>query len=228
MPIRAVLFDLDNTLIDFLKMKKMSCEAAISAMIDAGLPMKKEKAMRVLWDLYDEHGIEYGKIFQSFLRKTMGSIDYKILSSGIVAYRNVRTGFLEPYPHVIPTLLKLKERNYKLAVVSDAPRMKAWIRLASMKVADFFDVVITIDDADGKAKPDPKPYKAALDELGLKPDEVIFVGDNPNRDILGAKRLGIRTVLAKYGEWTKAKDKSMRPDHEIEDVKELLKILEKA
>jgi putative hydrolase of the HAD superfamily len=227
MPIKAVLFDLDNTLIDFLKMKKMSVEAAITAMIDAGLPMKKEAAMKVLWDLYDKYGIEYSKIFQKFLVKTLGSIDWKILASGIIAYRNVKTSFLEPYPHVIPTLIKLKERGYKLGVVSDAPRMKAWLRLAAMKISDFFDVVITLDDTDRKPKPNPAPYKAALLKMGLKPDEVIFVGDNPNRDILGAKRLGIRTVLAKYGEWTKAKDKSMRPDHEINDVKELLDILGK-
>ncbi|MBN2330355.1 MAG: TIGR02253 family HAD-type hydrolase [Candidatus Aenigmarchaeota archaeon] len=226
MPVKAVMFDLDNTLIDFLKMKRMSVEAAITAMIDAGLPMKKEKAMRVLWDLYDDYGIEYGKIFQKFLKKTMGAIDWKVLASGVVAYRSVKAGFLEPYPHVIPTLLKLKERGLKLGVVSDAPRMKAWLRLASMKIADFFDVVVTLNDADGHAKPHPLPYEVALRKLGLKPEEVVFVGDNPNRDILGAKRLGIRTVLAKYGEWTKAKDRSLRPDHEIDDVKELLKVLE--
>jgi putative hydrolase of the HAD superfamily len=225
MPIKAVLFDLDNTLVDFLKMKKMSCEAAITAMIDAGLPLPKEKAMRILWDLYDKYGIEYSKIFQQFLTKTLGSIDWKILASGIVAYRSVKTGFLEPYPHVMPTLLKLKERGYRLGVVSDAPRMKAWLRLAAMHIADFFDLVVTIDDADGKAKPNPAPYKVALKKLGLDPGEVIFVGDNPNRDILGAKKLGIRTVLAKYGEWTRAKEKSLRADYEINDVKELLKIL---
>lgn len=224
MPVKAVLFDLDNTLIDFLKMKKMSVEAAITAMIDAGLPMKKDKAMKVLWDLYDDYGIEYGKIFQKFLLKATGSIDWKVLASGVVAYRNVKAGFLEPYPHVIPTLLKLKERGFMLGVVSDAPRMKAWLRLASMKIADFFDVVVTINDADGHAKPHPMPYKVALHKLGLDADEVVFVGDNPNRDIKGAKKLGIRTVLAKYGEWTKAKDRSLKPDYEIDDVKELLKI----
>jgi len=225
MTIKAVLFDLDNTLIDFLRMKKMSCEAAISAMIDAGLPMSKQKATDILWNMYDRYGIEYGKIFQQFLMQTMGKIDWKILASGIIAYRGVKAGFMEPYPHVIPTLIKLKQQGYKLAVVSDAPRMKAWLRLASMKITDFFDVVVTSDDASGKLKPDPLPYKIALKKLKLRPDEVIFVGDNPNRDIKGAKRLGIVTVLAKYGKWSKPTDTSLRPDYEIDDVSELLKIL---
>jgi HAD superfamily hydrolase (TIGR02253 family) len=223
--IKAVLFDLDNTLVDFLRMKKMSVDAAVSAMIDAGLPMKKEKALEMLWDLYDDYGIEYGNILQKFLMKAIGRIDWKMLSRGIIAYRRVKTSFLEPYPHVIPTLMKLKGSGYKLAVVSDAPKMRAWMRLASMKLTEYFDVVVTMDDVHGKLKPDPAPYKLALKQLLLSPSEVIFVGDNPNRDILGAHRLGIKTVLAKYGEWSKPGKGSVAPDYEMDDIAELTGIL---
>ncbi len=224
--VKAVLFDLDNTLLDFVKMKNMSVEAAIAAMIDAGLPMKKEKALKVLWDLYDDYGIEYGNIMQKFLEEVLGKIDWKILARGIIAYRRVKSGFLEPYPHVIPTLIKLKENGYKLAVVSDAPRMRAWLRLAAMKITDFFDVVITMDDAEGKLKPDPLPYEMALKKLKLKPDECVFVGDNTNRDVTGAKNLGMKTVLAKYGEWSKPSKMSRKPDYEITDISQLINVLE--
>ena len=64
---KAILFDLDNTLIDFMRMKKISCEAAISAMIDAGLPLEKETAYEKLFELYGVHGIEHQEIFQKFL-----------------------------------------------------------------------------------------------------------------------------------------------------------------
>ncbi len=225
--IKAVLFDLDNTLVDFLRMKRTSVDAAVSAMIDAGLPMKKEKALKVLWDLYDDYGIEYGSILQEFLKKTQGKIDYNMLSRGIIAYRRVKAGFLEPYPHVISTLIRLKEKGYRLAVVSDAPRMRAWLRLAAMKITDFFEVVITMDDAKGSLKPDPLPYRMALSKLGLRPEECIFVGDNTNRDILGAGNLGMKTVLAKYGEWSGSKDSSKKPDYEITDISQLLGVLEK-
>ena len=124
--IKAVIFDLDNTLIDFMKMKKISCDAAISAMIGAGLDIKKEKAMKELFYLYDKYGLEEKTIFQKFLKKVARKINYEILASGIVAYRRVRSGFLEPYPHVINVLFDLKRRGIKLAIVSDAPRLKAW------------------------------------------------------------------------------------------------------
>src|SRR3989338_5529554 len=98
--IKAVLFDLDNTLIDFLKMKRLSCEAAIDAMIGAGLTVSNEEATKVLFGLYDKHGMEEKAIFQKFLKKLTGKVNYKILASGIVSYRRVREGFLEPYPNV--------------------------------------------------------------------------------------------------------------------------------
>ena len=220
--IKAVIFDLDNTLIDFMRMKKLSCDAAISAMIDAGLNVKKEKAVTELFRLYDKYGLEEKTIFQKFLKKLTKKINYEILAGGIVAYRRVRTGFLEPYPHVSEVLFELKQRGIKLAIVSDAPRLKAWIRLVSMKINPFFDVVVTFDDTK-EMKPSTKPFLDAFEKLKLKPHECLMVGDRPERDIKGAKKLGMITCFAKYGN---PKGKGAGADYEINDIKELLEIVE--
>ncbi len=219
---KAVLFDLDNTLIDFMRMKKISCEAGIAAMIDAGLPMDKEKAYTLLFDLYGVHGIEHQEIFQEFLKKAMGKIDYKILSRGINAYRKMQVGYLEPYPHVRSTLIALKAKGLTLGIVSDAPKLKAWMRLTEMGLADFFDVVVTLDDT-GKRKPDAMPFKAALQALKCKPAEILFVGDNPARDIDGAKKAGMKTALAKYGQIFP--DSKTKADYELRDIEELKKLV---
>ncbi len=218
--IKAVIFDLDNTLIDFMRMKRISCDAAVSAMIGAGLKVDKDKAITRLFALYDKHGLEESKIFQKFLKNLTKTVDYKILASGIVAYRRVRTGFLEPYPHVVDVLLELKRRDIKLAIISDAPRLKAWIRLVSMKINSFFDVVITFDDTK-EMKPSIKPFNLAFEMLKLKPDECLMVGDRPERDILGAKKAGMSTCFAKYGN---PKTHTVS-DYEIDDIQELLEII---
>ena len=219
--IKAVLFDLDNTLIDFMRMKKNSCEAAISAMIDAGLKIKKEKAIKRLFDLYDKHGLEENKIFQKFLTEETGNIDYRILANAIVAYRNVRASYLTPYPHTDYVLIKLKSKGIKLGIVTDAPRIKAWIRLMSMKIGNFFDVVVTYEDTH-QLKPSSLPFEVALQKLNLKPEQCLMVGDMPHRDVEGAKKLGIKTCFAKYGN---QKIKKSKADYEIEDIKELLDII---
>ena len=220
--IKSVIFDLDNTLIDFMMMKKLSCDAAISAMIGAGLNVDKQKALKELFSLYDKFGYEEKTIFQKFLQKVDKKIDYEILASGIVAYRRVRTGFLEPYPHVSEVLFELKRRGIKIAIVSDAPRLKAWIRLVSMKINHLFDVVVTFEDTK-KEKPSVKPFKVAFKKLKLKPHECLMVGDRPERDIKGAKKLGMLTCFAKYGN---PKAKSSEADYEINDIKELIEIVE--
>jgi HAD superfamily hydrolase (TIGR02253 family) len=218
--IKAIIFDLDNTLIDFMRMKTISCEAAMDAMISAGLKIKKEEGMKILFDLYFQYGLEYQKIFQVFLRKVMGRIDYGIMASGIVAYKRVKEGLLYPYPNVVPTLNELKKK-YKIIILTDAPRIQAWIRLAAMNVQDKFDYVITFDDTKTK-KPGKKPFLYALKKLRLKPEECLMVGDSLRRDLSAAKQIGFKTAFAKYGE---DKEKAnVKPDYVINDIKELLEI----
>jgi len=219
--IDAILFDLDNTLIDFMLMKRKACEAAIDAMISAGLKMHKEKAMKLLFELYGEKGIEYNKIFQEFLEKATGGIDYRVLAEGIVAYRKAQVSYVKPYPGTVKTLVRLKERGMKLGIVSDAPSVNAWIRLVEMRLEDFFDVVVTFDET-GQKKPSKAPFLRAIEKLGVRPEKTLFVGDWPERDIRGAKALGMRTAFAKYGNLVKAKSNA---DHVLERIEDLLKVV---
>lgn len=217
--IKAVLFDLDNTLIDFMKMKKMCIEAASTAMADSGLKMSKEEIEKELYKVYDKYGIEYERVFQKFL-KTKGTINYKALASAIIAYRKVKASFLEPYPGVEKTLLKLKEKGLKLGIITDAPKLNAWTRLVSLRIADFFDVVV----CSGKnKKPDSLPFRKALKSLNVKAEDSLMVGDWPERDVQGARKIGMKTCFAKYG-YTKGNVKS-GADHEINNFEEILKIV---
>ncbi len=219
--IKAVIFDLDNTLIDFSKLKRVCSEEAISAIIDAGLNIPKEKGMKILYSLFSEHGMEDHTIFQKFLKKVTGKLDYQKLAHAINAYRRARVGILSPYPGVKRTLIKLKEKNLKLAIVSDAPKLKAWLRLTAMKIDNFFDVVVALEDT-GRLKPSKLPFRAALKELKVAPSECLMVGDRPDRDMKGAKALGMKTCFAKYGYKGKARGKW---DFEIENIEELLNII---
>ncbi len=224
--IKAVLFDLDNTLIDFMKFKRVSCEAAIDAMMDAGLKLEKDEALKKLYKIYFKEGLEDPLIFQKFLTKVIGDVDYRILAYGIVAYRQARTGFLHPYPHTKKTLLRLKEKGLKLAIISDAPKIKAWIRLVNMNLDDFFDIVVAFEDT-GKKKPDKEPFLKALEELNLKPEECLMVGDWPERDLKGAKALGIKTCFAKYGHGDEHEQKpiTVKADYVIDEISELVDLV---
>jgi HAD superfamily hydrolase (TIGR02253 family) len=221
--IKAIIFDLDNTLIDFMTMKKMSVAGAIRSMQDAGLDISNNKAQKILYALYDKHGMEYQKVFQDFLKQVIGKIDYKILAHAIVGYRKVERGFMQPYPKVKSTLRNLEKRGIRLAILTDAPRMRAWLRLAEMEISDYFEFVLTYDDTKVK-KPDKKAFVKMLNKLKLNPEEVLMVGDSLDKDIKGAKSMGMKTCYAKYGDVGVSNDK-IKADYVLKSVEDLLGIV---
>ncbi|HMI31937.1 MAG TPA: HAD-IA family hydrolase, partial [Candidatus Limnocylindrales bacterium] len=191
--IRAIIFDLDNTLTDFMKMKRAAIDAAVDGMIDAGLKLTRQETSEKIYRVYDREGIEYQQVFDLFLQEEFGGVDYKLLTSAIVSYRRARDSYLVLYPHVNLTLMEILKRGLKLAVVSDAPKLQAWMRLAQLQLQHLFDPVVAFEDT-GERKPSPKPFERALDLLGVGPSETIMVGDWPDRDVVGASKLGIRTA----------------------------------
>ncbi len=130
---------------------------------------------------------------------------------------------MQAYPGVKTTLKTLKKRGYKIGIVTDAPRLKAYIRLDLIGITDLFDVIVTAEDV-GRRKPSRLPFKAALKELGVSPSEAMHVGDWPERDILGAKRMGMVSCFAKYGSNNIGKKVWAR--HCIQKFEDLLGILE--
>jgi HAD superfamily hydrolase (TIGR02253 family) len=222
--IRAIIFDLDNTLTDFMKMKRAAIDAAVDGMLDAGLTLPREETANKINAVYEREGIEYQQVFDRFLSEELGRIDYKILTSAIIAYRRARDSYLVLYPHVNLTLLELLKRGLKLAVVSDAPRLQAWMRLAQLQLQHLFDPVVAFEDT-GERKPSPKPFVRALELLQVKPEEAIMVGDWPERDVVGAGALGIRTAFARYGDTFGTEHSGA--DWDLTDVYDLVGIVDR-
>ncbi|MEM7826056.1 MAG: HAD-IA family hydrolase [Candidatus Aenigmatarchaeota archaeon] len=221
MQIKAIIFDLDNTLIDFIKMKREACRAAVKAMIKKGLKIPFKKAFEELMKTYFEVGIESNKAFEKFLQK-QGVKNEEILEAGIKAYLEEKKKFLKPYPKVKTVLKKLKNLGMKVVIVTDAPKIKASQRIESLGIGKYLDLLIGKEDTK-KEKITSKPFEFAAKKLGLSVKEMLVVGDSIKRDVKPAKRIGMKTVLAKYGQVEKEKGKA---DFEIERIEDLLKIVE--
>ena len=187
--IRAIVFDLDNTLTDFMRMKEAAIQAAIDGMIDAGFDRSRDELRQRIRVIYDERGLEFQQVFDELLKREFGEVDPKILASGIVAYRRARESELVLYPHAQMTLLELAKRGIRLGVVSDAPRLQVWLRLCALGLQHLFDAVVTFDDT-GERKPAAAPFREVLRRLGVEPAESMMVGDWAERDVVGAKGLG--------------------------------------
>lgn len=222
--IKAVIFDIDNTLVDFMRMKRAAVEAAVEMMIDAGLKAGKAEMVEKIFDVYWKEGVEDQKIFDKVLLKEYGAIDYKMLAAGIIGYRRAKTGTMALYPHVKMTLIELLRMGIRCAVISDAPKLSVWLRLAELGLHQHFDPVIASEDF-GVKKPAPEPFRKALELLGTKPAETLMVGDWADRDIAGARKVGLKTAWAKYGNTFDTKESGA--DHELSDILEVVDVVRK-
>jgi len=129
---------------------------------------------------------------------------------------------MKPYSSVKPVLRKLKKQGIKLAIVTDAPRLKAFQRLDALGITDFFDIVIGFEDT-RQHKPNSAPFKKALKALNVKPKEVLHIGDWLERDIAGAQNVGMIAAWAKYGGNTTGK--KVKPDFTLNKFDDLLNII---
>ena len=220
--IKAVVFDLDNTLLDFMKMKSVSINAAVEGMIKCGMQIDKTKSIKEIFHIYDNRGYEHQEVFNEFIISKIGKINYKFLAASIVEYKKAKEMSLGLYPEVIPTLKKLQIMNLKLGIASDAPSREAWIRLYSLKLHNIFQDVVTFNDT-GYHKPAKEPFIKISEKLSVKLNECIMVGDWPDRDIKGASRLGMKTAFARYGSTENIEDSGA--DHDLDSLSELVDII---
>ena len=106
--------------------------------------------------------------------------------------------------------------------MSDAPSREAWMRIYYLNLYHFFDVVITFDDS-GERKPSEVPFKLCLESLNLKPKNALMVGDWPERDVVGAKKIGMKTAFARYGDTFGTVNSGA--DWDLDNIFQLVKII---
>ncbi|MBN1383668.1 MAG: HAD-IA family hydrolase [Elusimicrobia bacterium] len=197
--IKAFLTDLDNTLLDFMRMKRTAVEMACNYMINVGLEVPYREIYDEIFKIYHATDIESQSVIEQALVKKTGKIDKKLLSAGIIGYQRGRDMATYTYPHVEITFKELLRMGLKIGVISDAPGEQAYNRLTRLHLTPWLDLIVSFDDT-GERKPSTKPFLFALKKLKLRPDEVIYCGDWPERDISGAKEVGIITVFARWGD----------------------------
>jgi len=198
--VKAVIFDLDNTLIDFLSFKQETAKAVAIELRRHGWKLSEMETYDKIFAIYQEKGIEYQKTFADLIygEGYGGNEAEKLQQAAIIAYNRHKYHILKPYFGVMDMLEGLRKKGLKLAVLTDAPRNKAWQRLVLAGLENYFDEVGTYQDTQVH-KPDKTPFLRICEKLGVDASDCLFVGDNPSRDIKGAKEVGMRTAWAKYG-----------------------------
>ncbi|MEX1025628.1 MAG: TIGR02253 family HAD-type hydrolase [Planctomycetota bacterium] len=232
MALKAVFFDIDDTLFSTTQFARIARWNAVKAMCRAGLDMPPEEVLRELEEVIAEFSSNYDQHFDQLLRRlapqSKGRVNPAlIVAAGVVAYHDTKFRELAPFPDVLPLLEVLSSAGVKCGVITHGLRIKQAEKLIRLGVLPYLDpMAIYISDQIGISKPNPKLYGYALQDQQLIPREVLYVGDNPAHDILPPQSLGMRTVWARRASKFKLEDINARPTHIVDDFEQLRDILQ--
>jgi putative hydrolase of the HAD superfamily len=218
-PIEAVLFDLDDTL--FLQEHWLT--GAWAAVADAGarLGLDREAFHAALVEVASE-GSARGHIIDRALAAV--SADEACTGPVVAAFRSYRAHRMPCLPGVGEALPGLRD-VIPIALVTDGDVSIQRGKLASLDLAEAFDVIIYSDDLGRQCrKPSPAPFLLALARLGISPGHAVFVGDRPDKDIAGAMASGMRAVRVHTGEYAALPD-AVRPWASTDDAVEAIELI---
>lgn len=222
MPIQAVLFDLDNTLVNRRKAFQGYAERFVDEFVVIGDSTNRTEIVESIIAA-DQDGYRKKRELYTEL---MTSLEMK---SPVTADRLLEYWFSEFFKHTVvmdgalELLEQLKLKQIKLGLITNGSVHSQNSKIDQVQLRSYFDAIIVSDEVQLK-KPDPKIFELALERLGVSAASSIYVGDHPRNDITGAKSAGLGTVwIREIAEWDEALDK---PDHMIKRLDEVGRILE--
>ncbi len=108
-------------------------------------------------------------------------------------FRICSTDYIKLYPGVLNALEKLRKKGCRLWLLSNAQRVFTEYELRALGLGDQFDGIYISSDF-GFRKPDPRFYKALIDNEGLEAEKCLMIGNDRETDIAGAKALGLASI----------------------------------
>lgn len=217
--VKAVLFDLDGTLIDtaadFIRIIQAMCVEAGRPVVDADLIRSQvsEGARAMVHLVYPEMAVDSAE----FLAHRQAFLDR--YSQNIAVDSDLFEGMYALLEH-------LEARDIPWGIVTNKPRGLSEALLAALNLTTRCAVLVCPEDVT-KAKPDPEPMFLAANQLNIAAETIVYVGDHP-RDIDAGRNAGMPTILAAYGYLPlQHKDNltAWQADHIVQNVTELNHVL---
>jgi phosphoglycolate phosphatase len=209
---RAVLFDLDGTLVD-----------SISALTES---VNHARRTHGLGDLTSSHVRELvGEGLERLLQRAFDrtEIEPSIVTAFETRYGEICCAESRVLAGVGHTLAGLSDLGIEMAVCTNKPTVFSRQILDSLRLSHFFRAIVGPDLA-GARKPDPRHLAVTMQSVTCTPAEALFVGDMPI-DVRAARNTGLQVAVVATGSSTRKELIAAEPDHFLERFSDLLKIV---
>jgi putative hydrolase of the HAD superfamily len=201
---RAVLFDIDDTLYDTSAFAASARRRAVEAMVHAGLQVPVEEAYAELMEVVREFSSNYGRHYDTLLQRLKprlrpGVHPGIVIASGVCAYHAAKE-HLKAFPDALRCLDALSRTSLLRGVVTNGLTVKQAEKLVRLGLENAFSPgAIFVSEELGVAKPHPRIFLTACERLGVAAGEALYVGDDPVRDVDPAHEAGLLTCLRRGG-----------------------------
>ena len=219
--IKGVVFDLDHTLFDRYGTLRAVLPEMYKRMRDSipanlsqedfieGLIAGEKQYIYHGWDYTADRLVEMG----IFNECTKGADVWRCLFTYCWPLAAVK------YPFTEPTLIRLKEMGLKLGIITNGEHDLQWNKLRHLNFDYLFDEIVISGDV-GVQKPETKPFEVMSKKLGIEPQNLLYVGDNPLNDVEGSRKAGYTPVWVKtIGNW--CFDDIEHCEYEVDTVAEI-------
>ena len=221
--IKAFVFDLDYTLYDEMQFFESGMKD-VSEYVGSKyhLPVKEVYDFCIESVKKEGRGKTYNHLCEEY---NLNEDPMKLVD----IYRATRPS-LYLYKDAAEVLNQLKKEGKLIGIITDG---NATVQEAKVKLLGLFDIIdalilpdaLVIDGETHFTKPNPVVYEACLEKLGVKPEEAVYIGDNPLKDFAGARKIGMKTVqiLRDNGMFTdvKAPSKEYEADEIVKDLRDI-------
>jgi len=217
--IRAVVFDCYSTLIDiktneqkneifhYLSLYLQYYGAKVdAAKLKSALDLERDRFMQSKAEQYPEIDLEVA--FNNILREE-GLGNPFLAESCCKLFRVLSRERFQLFPDSLPVLEEMKKSGYPLGVVSDAQKV-FWLNEGEiLGIRQFFKFII-LSTHFGFRKPDPRLFRIACAMLNTSPEEAVYIGNDLETDVKGAKQIGMQAIL--LDRKTEQRNPKPRPD----------------
>jgi putative hydrolase of the HAD superfamily len=218
--LRGILLDFDDTLVPQADFLAQAWHHVARFTADrSGVDVERIEAALHSWA---SRGSDRGHVIDHALADA--EVDPLVMPHAVACFQAFRATELRPYPGVIERLVALRSIDIPVVVVTDGNPGQQRSKVAASGVGALVTAVVVSDDLGREfRKPHAAPFDMALTMIEAPPRHVVMIGDRPDKDIVGAARLGMHTIRVLQGEHVDSVD-VVRPSYVCESIADALDV----
>ncbi|MEB4869154.1 HAD family hydrolase [Priestia megaterium] len=216
--IKAVIFDLDGTLLDRDSSLKHFIQDQYERYSKELAHIPKQKYISRFIELDQKGYVWKDKVYQQLLSEyDLSNLTWEEMLDDYLHYFPAHC---VPFLHMEHVLKELKKKGLLLGMITNGFTDFQWMNIKALRIDHYFDTIL-VSEQEGIKKPHKDIFLRALKALDVSAEESVYIGDHLENDVLGARGAGIHAVWKKDAFF----DGSFTDSYIIEDLKELLNVM---